>query len=245
MVAYVAQTKSQLEIIASRVSELPYFVKPFIGEIDMHTPDVISEKHAESIAALEQFYIENEYFINRISVYSMSGDVFNLYRYDNDYFIIDVLQLHSNSRLRTETGVNIENRTLSIVVPVYRDGNLTGNVAVNVDLQSLLNELNKPFNDNENIWQTTIINEETAITLPVEDDWNISHEKGIISGVCEQKSGFLRGSISGTNSHKQVVSYFENLMIPEQNIGIAFSSNISPLILSAWISFFVVALVFI
>ena len=245
LVSYVAQTKTQLEIVKTRCNHLPYFVKSFISDIDLYQRDVITEKYAENIEALENFYIENDYFIQGISVYSLSGDVFHLYRYNNESFIIDIMQLHLNNKLKTTMGVEMINRTFSIVVPVYQDDDLLGNVAVNVDLISLQKKLYENLNDSSSIWATTIFNEETLITFPLEDELVLSHEKDILSGVCNDKKGFIKGIIGGTAFSKHVVTYFENLMIAEHNLGIAFSSNISPFMTSAWISFFIVAIILI
>ena len=98
--SYAAQTKAQLEVIKSHVGELAYIVKPFISEIDMKNANVVSEKYADNISLLKQFYIDNVYFIRGIAAYNTSGDVFNLYYYNNESFIIDFYELIEYTPIR-------------------------------------------------------------------------------------------------------------------------------------------------
>ena len=244
MVKYVSETKMKLDIIALRVRELPYIVKPIIGERGMMDSD-IERKYAEEISLLERFYIGNNYFIKGISIYDRHGDVFNLYRDKTGEFIHDIYRPRFISVLRSVPGVIAENSSLSIVNPVYQGIDLAGNVAVNLDLEPLQQELFKSYLETGNIWPTTILNAETTQTFPSEKEWVLSHEKNISWGVWEGKSGFFQGRIKGAESSAQVVTYYESLMIPEQSLGIAFSYNISPFIVSSFLTFavFVVFLV--
>ncbi|MDR1171023.1 MAG: response regulator [Bacteroidales bacterium] len=237
MVWYVSDTKTKLEVIASRVKEIPYIVMPVIGEDGMLDQDII-ELHAGNILQLERFYIENSYYIKGISVFDMYGDVFNLYRDKTGEFIQDTYKSRAINTLRSETGIAIENNSFSIVLPVYRDDMLAGNVAVNLDIVPLHQELFKLYLENSDVWPTSVLDEETALTLPLDGEWVLSNAKDICREIQEQKSGFVTGRIKGSESPSvRVVTYYESLAVPEHCLGIAFSSNISPLIVSSFLAF--------
>jgi signal transduction histidine kinase/response regulator of citrate/malate metabolism len=244
MVWYVSDTKTKLEVIASRVRELPYIVTPVIGEGGMLNKDVV-KLYAGNISQLERFYVENNYYIKGISVFDMHGDVFNLYRDKTGEFIQDTYKSRAINTLRSETGIVIENNSFSIVLPVYRDDVLTGNVAVNLDIVSLHQELFKPHLENNDVWSSSVLDEETVLTLPLDGDWVLSNEKDICREIQEQKSGFVTGRIKGNESPVRVVTYYESLMFPEYCLGIAFSGNISQLIASSFLTFAVVFVILI
>ena len=238
MVWYMSDTKTKLDVISSRAKELPHIVTPIIGEGGMLNKDI--NLYVDNISQLERYYIDNNYYIKGISVYDMFGDVFNLYRDKTGEFILDTYKSRAINVLRAETGVVIDNNSFSIVMPVYHGGALTGNVAVNIDIMLLHQELFKPYLENNNVWLTSILDEETMLTLPFDGEWVLSHEKEINQGVQERQSGFFSGKIKGLESSAQIVTYFESLMIPEQYMGIAFSSNISPIVYSSWLAFAIV-----
>jgi signal transduction histidine kinase len=243
MVRYVSDTKTKLEVIMSRVREIPYIITPVIGQGGMLSRDIIT-LYAGNISQLEQFYIENNYYIKGISLSDMYGDVFNLYRDKSGEFIRDTYKSRAINVLRSEMGIAIDNNSFSIVLPVYRDDTLTGNVAVNLDMVSLHRELFEPFLDNNNVWPASILDETTLVTFPFDGEWVLSGEKEILRGIQERKSDFVMGRITGSESSPvHVVTYYESLMVPEYYLGIAFSSNISPLIVSSFIAFAVVFII--
>ena len=243
MVKYVSETKIKLNSIALLARELPYIVKPIIGESGMVDAEV-DEKYRDEIALLEEFYVRNEYFIRGISVQDRYGDVLNIYRDKRTgEFIHDLYKPRSMSIPRSQPGVVFENNSFSIVNPVYKGNVLVANVSVNLDIVPLQLELFKSCLEKDNIWATCIFNQELTQTLPLEDELVLSHEKMISWGVWEQKSGFVQGRITGHESSAQVVTYYESLMIPEYPLGIAFSYNISPLIVSSFITFSVFTII--
>ena len=244
LVQYVSETNVKLNAIALHINELPYIVRSFIGERGMMDADIDNQYH-DDISLLEQFYIRNNYFIKQISVYDRHGDVFNIYRDKTGDFIHDIYRPRSISVPRSEPGIVIKNNSISIVNPVYQRKVLAGNVEVSLNVDSLQYELFKSCLENGNIWLTTVFNEETTQTLPLDGEWALSHERDISWGVWDRKSGFAHGKIKGRESSAQVVTYYESLLIPDQSLGIAFSYNISPLIVSSLITFavFVIILV--
>ena len=245
MVRYVSETKIKLDGIASLVRELPYIVKPMIGETGMVDAEVV-KNHPDEIAFLEQFYVRNDYFIRGISVNDWHGDVLNIYRdKKSGKFVPDLFKPRSMPIPRSEPGVIFENGSFSIIYPVFKGTVLVANVAVSLDIEALQRELFKSCFENDNIWPTSIFNEEFTQTLPLEDEWVLSHERNIAWGVWERKSGFVQGRITGRESSAHVVTYYESLMIPEHPLGIAFSYNISPFIVSSVITYvaFIIILV--
>ena len=243
MVKYVSESKIKMDAIALLVRELPYIVRPIIGETGMVDADV-EKKYRDEIALLEQFYLRNDYFIKGISVFDRHGDVLRIYRdKETGAFIHDIYKPHSITIPRSEQKVVVENNSISIVNPVYKGIVLAGNVEVNLEIESLLQELFKSSLESDNIWPTFVFNQELTQTLPLEDEWVLSHERNISWGVWERKSDFLQGKIKGRESSVQVVTYYESLMIPEASLGIAFSYNISPLIVSSFITFTVLVVI--
>ena len=242
MVWYVSDVKSKLEIIKMCAKELSHTVRPMFDKDDKLNEDVIS-KYAENILALEQFYIDNNYFVNDISVYDKYGRVFDLHRDKGGEFIRDTYESRIINTLRSEMGILAFNNSFSIIVPVYHGVFLAGNVAINLDLMSMQQEVYKPYFISGHLWPTTILDEETLLTLPLEDEWVLSCEKEILLGIQERRSGFLPGDIKGFESSARVVTYFESLPIPEHYLGIAFSKNISPLVISSLLTFLVVLLI--
>jgi len=244
MVCYVSDVKTKLDVITSSIRELPHIVKPILagGELDKdHT-----KKFPEEISLFERFYIDNYYFISRISVFNRNGDTFNLYLDSlNGEFTHDIYRSRSISNLHSIMGVAIENNSFSIVMPVYHGKTLSGNVSVNLDILSLQQEIFKPYNEKGNLWLTFVLDEETLMTLPLDEEWVLSCEKDISTFVQERKSGFFTGKIKGTETSARTVTYFESLMIPEYHLGIAFSSNTSPLLISTYFTFAVACFILI
>ena len=239
MVWYVSDTKTKLNVISSRVRELPYIAKPVIGEGGKLNKDIIS-LFADNISQLEQFYIKNNYFIKGISIKDMFGEVFNLYRDRNEAFIHGTYKSREVNVLRSEMRLTVEDNSFSLVLPVYQDDVLSGNVAVKIDLDSLQQELFKPYLEKSGVWMSSILDEETMLTLPFDSEWVLSHEKEVYQSVQERQAGFFSGKIKGAESSAQIVTYYESLMIPEHYLGIAFSSDISPLVYSSWFAFAIV-----
>ena len=136
MVLYVSETKAKMNVVLASVRELPHIVQPIIGETNMLDVD-ITKKYAENISMLEQFYIENNYFIKGISVFNKNGDKFNLYRDRNGEFIRDFYKSRDISTLHSIIKIVAEENTLSVDLPVYQCNILTGNVSVNIDIVSL------------------------------------------------------------------------------------------------------------
>ena len=239
MVWCVSEVKTKMQVISSRVRELPHIVKPIIGETNLMDVDV-ERKYAENIALFKQFYIENHYFISGLSVFNKDGDVFNLYRERTGEFIQDKYKSSFISVLHSKIDVVAEDNIFKITAPVYHGNSLTGNVKVTLNITSMQEELFKSYLEKGNIWPTTILGEETLITLPLDGEWVLSHETDIVRLSQEQKSGFLQGKITGIIKSAQVVTYFERLPIPEYQLGIAFSANISPIKKSSLTAFIVV-----
>ena len=242
LVWYVSDTKTKLEIIMSRVRELPHIVKPLIGENDMINENTIN-KYTENLLLLEQFYKDNNYFIKGISVYNNFGDVFSLYRDKDSTFIQDIYKSRSVNVLISETGIAARNKSFSIVLPLHQNNNLAGNVAVDLDVASLQRELFQFCFEKGDLWPTSVLDEETAQTLPLNGEWVLSYEKDLIKNVHDWKSGFFQGKIRGLGSSPRVVTYYESLKIPEQCIGIAYSSNLSPLFASSMLAFIMSSLI--
>ena len=242
MVWYVSDVKTKLQVIKSRVRELPHIVKPIIDETNLMDVNVDS-KYTENIELLEQFYIENNFYIRELSVFNKNGDVFNLYRNKTGEFIKDIYKSRAINTLHSDMMVVAENNSFSIVAPVFHGNSLIGNVKVSFDIISMQEELYKSYIEKRNLWPTSVLNQEALITLPLDDEWVLSHEKDIVRLIQEQRSGFLHGKITGTILSAQVVTYVERLPIPEYYLGVAFSSNISPFKTSSLIAFLVVFLV--
>ena len=244
MVWYVSDIKTKLNAITLRIRELPHIAKPILAEGKLNNE--IVKKFPEENSLFEQFYIDNFYFIKRISVYNRNGDVCNLYLDSiNGKFIQDIFQKRSISSLHSKMGIDIENNSISIVMPVYQGTALSGNVSVSLDILPLQQEIFKPYFRKGNLWLTSVFDEETMMTLPLEEELVLSCENGISFLTQEYKSGFFTGKIKGITTSAQVVTYFESLMIPEYHLGVAVSSNISPLLISSYITFIVVCILLI
>ena len=240
VMAYAAETKSQLEIIRSRVKETPHIVKPFINEIDLQK-EFITEKFSGYISLLEQFYIENEYFVREISVHNMAGDVFNIYR-ENNESIIDVYKPRTANVLRSRT-VFVVTDKYAIILPVYKDDVLIGNVAIYLNINPMLQHWFEPYSElADDVWLSVVFDANVMVTLPVSHELPLSHEKNIAQSICGQNAGFLQGKIETIG---RVVTYYENFMISEYCMGIAFSKNISSILISSQIVFIVITLVLI
>ena len=242
MVWYISDVKTKLNVITSRIRELPHIVKPILSESDMLNVN-IEKKFREEISLFEQFYIDNHYFIRGISVFNINGDVFNLYRDKNGEFIRDIYKSRSINKLQSDMGVVIENNSFSIVMPVYHGQTLSGNVAVILDVLSLQQEIFKPYLENDHLWITSVLDEETLMTFPLDEEWVLSCEKDMILLAQEQKSSFFTGKIKSNESSARVVTYFENMAIPEYYVGIAFSSNISLMMNSSLTTFVMVVVI--
>ena len=239
MKAYVSETKTHIDVITARFRTLPYIVKPFIS--DINSQDVsIEEIYPDYFSLLEQFYINDEAFIKGISVFSMSGDIFSVIR-ENDESIKDTYKPRTANVLRSRAGLTVTDE-FGIIHPVYKDGSLAGNVAAYINVNSLVEELFKPHIDNENVWLTVIYDSEATLTLPLGKEWTLTHEEEIVSEVCRQNAGFSFGKIETVG---QVVTYYDNIMVSEHCLGIAFSCNISPILAKSVYTFVVVALVLI
>jgi len=237
LVGYVSDVKTKLNVVTSSVRELPHIVKPILGGGNLLNID-FEKKFREEMSMFEQFYINNNYYIKTISVTNRNGAKLNLYRDKNTgNFIRDIFLSRLISNLRSEIGIEIENNSLSIVMPVYHGETLSGTVSVNLDLLSLQQEIFKPCLEKGNMWPTSVLDEETLITLPLEGEWVLSCENDISIFAQDYKSGFFTGKIKGVESSARTVTYFESLMIPEYHIGIAISSNISPLMITSYILF--------
>ena len=242
MVLYVTDIKTKMNVITSRIRELPHIVKPVLNESNMLID--FEKKFSETISLLEQFYDDNNYYIRGISVFNKNGDKFNLYRdKETGAFTRDTYKSRSINTLHSKMGMLIENNSLSIVAPVSQGNILTGNVSVNLEMVALQQELFKPYLEKGNLWPTTVFDAETMITLPLEDECVLSCENGISFLALEHKSGFFTGTIKGNNLSAQTVTYFESMKIPEFQLGIAFSSNISTLASSLVLTFSVVSLI--
>ena len=237
LMSYVSETKTHLDVVRAQVRELPHIVKPFISEINSQNVN-IAENFPGYISLLEQFYIENAYFIWEISAFNMSGDVFNIKR-ENDESIIDVYKARTASVLRSGAGLSDVDK-FAIILPVYQGDFLAGNVAVYLDIGSLLHELFEPYSELQNVWLTAVFDAEAAMTLPLDNEWSLSHENAIAKGVCELNAGFLQNKIEPIG---HVVTYYENLIISEHCIGIAFSYNISALVKSSLNAFVILAVI--
>ena len=243
MAGYVSDVKTKMNVITSRIRELPHIVKPILDEGSIESTG-IEKKFPEEISLFEQFYIENDYFIKGISVSNNNGDMFNLYRdKDNGVFIRDIYKSRFINKLRSEMSIVTENNALKIVLPVYHGRTLTGNVSVNLEIVSLQQELFKPYLEKGNLWPTAVLDKETVMTFPLEEEFVLSCEDDISFLVQEYKSDFFTGKIKGNYTSSRVVTYFESLQIPECHLGIAFSSNISPLVFSSYFTFAVVFLI--
>ena len=244
MVWYVSDTKTKLDVIMSRVRELPHIVKPILGRGELNQ-DIVG-RYVENISLLEQFYIENNHFIKGISVYNNSGDVFSLYRDKKDSaFVQDIYRSRNISVLRPERVIAAINKSFSIFIPLHQNNNLTGNVEIDLDVASMQKELFKFCFEKGDLWPTSILDEETVLTFPLNNEWVLPYEKDMIQGVLDWKSGFFQGNIKGLGSSHKVVTYYESLKIPELCVGIAFSSNISPLFASSAFGFAVVSAILI
>ena len=239
---YASDTKSKLDVIKASVKELSHIAKPMFDTDHKLIENVVS-KCEENISMLERFYIENDYYVKDISVYDMDGAVFDLHRVNNDEFIPDYYKSRDVNMLRSELGVVNNSHSLSIIVPVYQGAFLAGNVAVNLELKKMQQELYKPYLQKGHIWATTIFDEETLLTLPFDDEWELSCENDLLLKIQERESGFLQGKIKGLESSVRVVTYFEWLPVPEHYLGIAFSTNISPLKASSICFFAVMAFI--
>ena len=240
MIMYSSQTKTHLELLKSRISELPHIVKPFINDINPLNLNIV-EEYSENILALEQFYIDNDYFIREITAYNMSSDVFNIYREDNQS-IIDVFKARTSSILISERRLVVGDK-FSIVIPVYHGDVLVGNVAVSLDIVSMIQVLFDSLVDNNDVFFTILFDEQLSMTLPLTDEWTLLDKEKISEHVCEQKFGVSHGVIKSPNSFFEVLFYYENLMIPEHCIGIAFSANISTIRHSSIIAFAITAVI--
>ena len=244
LVGYVSNTKTKLGAIVARAGELPYIVKPLIGESNVLNGN-IDEKFAENIEMLERFYVENNYFIRGISVYDMYNNVFNLYRDKDSTFIRDTYKSRTVYVLQSERAVVVDNRAFSIVCPIYLNQVLAGNVAIDLDLVSLQREMFKFCLEKGDVWPSTIFDDETVQTLPLNREWVLPFAKDMVREVRDGKSGFFQGKMKGLGSSEQVVTYYESLMIPDKCVGIAFSNNISPIIASSLLAFVVVLVILI
>jgi len=241
-------TKTKFDVFNLRVSELPYIVMPFVGEKSMTEKDFINlNLYPGNMKRLEQFYLNNSHFIKGIYVNDTFGEVFDFYYdKDNNEFIKSTYKSRAINVLRSEIGVEIDKNSFFMILPIYHGNDLAGNAQVSIDVVSLFQEMFTPYLSKGDEWTTLVLDEETLYTLPLENEWKMTHEEGVVQGILLRNAGFLSGWIKNAKSSYRVVTYYESLKIPEYSLGIAFSGNISPFVSSylwtfAFIFIFLVA----
>ncbi len=241
LVSYVSIIKMQLAGIAAHVGELPYIVKPIVGEKGLMNDNL--QIYAEPVSMLEDFYDDNSYFIKGISVFDRYGNVFNIYRDKDGVFIKDRYKSRNVNVLRSESEIVDENNSFSYILPVYSGDTLSGNIAVNVDIASLNQTLFEPYTERKDIWTSVILNRDTYLTYPLEDGLVLSREKTIIEETEKEHTGFLFGKISGSEYSGRVLSYYERLPVSGQFLGIVFSYDISSIFFTSLWGFLVICFV--
>ncbi len=241
LMSYASDVQTQMAGIEASTATLPFIVKPIVGKKAM------SEKnfnlYAGNISLLEKFYMINDNYLKGISVYDQYGDVFNIYSEQYGVFIEDTYKSRVVNVLRSEPAMVVDKNTYYLVRPVFYGDTLAGNVAVNLDMDSIQKKLFNPFLEKPGIWPSAIFGQDKLITFPVEKELVLSKEKDILKQMEERKSGFFTGKIKSEDFSVTVLSYYVGLSVPEYVVGVVFSSNISPIILSSLLVFIVVCVI--
>ncbi len=230
LVSYTSDVKARMKSVDATAAVLPAIVKPIVGEKAPLSTNI--KMHDGNVKILESYYTNNSSFIKGVSVYDRNGDVFNVYRDKNGEFIEDTYKSRVIKVLRSNKEVVTEKNSFSYVLPIFHNDTLAGNIDIDLDIESLQNELFKPYIGKDDLWPTSILDQETYITLPLDDGWFLSREKDIAKGIEENRTGFLSGKIQNDHDATTVLSYYENLLVPGHFLGIIFSYNISPIISS-------------
>jgi signal transduction histidine kinase/CheY-like chemotaxis protein len=237
--SYMSNIRSELDIIGIKSREIPFVVRPLIGESGTVTFDPTIHFRIEN--QLEEFCLNNEYFVKSISVYDYRGDVFNISRDDEGKFIKDVYISKVVLDVLPETSILINQNVYTLVQPVFSNDVLVGNVSIHLNMDSLQHFMYDRYIDQSEAWPTTILGLNNYITFPVENNWSLSHMDRIIDGMREDKNGWITGEIEGTGFSGKVMSYYQTLPYYGHFFGVVLSCNISKITYASLTSFLVIS----
>ncbi len=239
LVSYVSNARTQMGNIVMSGGNLSYIVKPIVGDKGILAND-LSKLYAANISELENYYDANNYFIKGISIFDRYGNAFNIYRDNNEgTFIKDSYKSRIINVLQSEEGIVVDKNTISYILPVFRGDTLAGNVALNINVDSVNTKVFRPYLDKGDIWPGMILGHDDYLIYPLEDELALSQEKKITEEIEKGQSGFSTGKM---NSNK-VLTYYERLPVAGYLFGLIFSYNISPDISSALTKFAIVCLI--
>lgn len=174
---------------------------------------------------LESFYAEYKDLITSISVYDNEDKFLGIYINDSDIFVIDTFARQQQNVLEPRDGIKLRNDHYINYFPYFSEGKLKGNIVVEIDLKSFIDEVFNLYKIDGLLYQWIINSNGEVVISNLEADSEIRDIKSIQDSIISGVEGSIEHNLRKKNSIERVISAYYPLNVVNNDLGLVFSIN--------------------
>ncbi|MGC9341391.1 MAG: response regulator [Bacteroidales bacterium] len=174
---------------------------------------------------LETFYAEYRDLITSISVFDNRDRFLGIYINDNDNFVIDTFSRQQQNVLETRDIIKIENNQYVNYFPYFYEGDLKGNIVVEIDLKTFLEEVFDLYKIENLLYQWVVDGKGEIFLSNFKGGYDIQSIEAIQDSIIFGQEGSVQHSIKIGNHTRNFISAYYPLNIVNDDLGIVFSMD--------------------
>lgn len=192
-----------------------------------HISDIFTEERImyEVSRDLEGFYAKYRELIKSISVYNSLDKFLGIYINDNNDFVIDTFSRQENNILESRQKVKVHKNTYISYFPYYSQGNLRGNIVIEIDLEAFLERVFNLYKIDELFYQWAVTPEGEIIYSNFGSKAEIRDLTSITDSISRKEAGTLMHVIKSEKTSRQVISGYFPVHVLNKDLGVVFSMN--------------------
>ncbi len=179
---------------------------------------------------LEGLYAKYRDLVTSISVYDDKDKFLGIYINENDDFVVDTFARQTRNVLEPKDVIKVNSSRYVSYFPYFRDGELEGNIVVEIDLDKYIRNVFELFRIQEIQYQWLVNGEGEMLISNFNTEVEIPDAKQIADSVLLENIGSIEHRIKLENHSYLVLSYYYPLNIINNDLGIVFTMNTRHLI---------------
>jgi signal transduction histidine kinase/CheY-like chemotaxis protein len=232
------QVEYQEQILLTQAEKCGHYLEKTISQYESDLNRIIF-RHIDNIHSifedrdvlyevgrdLESFYAEYKDLVTSISVYNNRDKFLGIYINDKDNFVIDTFARQQQNVLEPRDQIKIQNDRYINYFPYFSEGKLKGNIVVEIDLKSFINEVFELYKIDGLLYQWIINSKGEVLISNLETSAEIKGFEIIQDSIYAGAEGSLEHIIKLNNTSERVISAFYPLNVVNNDLGLVFSIN--------------------
>ena len=173
---------------------------------------------------LQGLYSKNRELISNISIYDNENSYLGIYLKDNDEIVIDTFPRQDKNNLQSRDIIVKQEGYYLSYFPFFKNNELTGNVVVEINLETYLNEVFSLFRLQGLQWQSLVSSDGNVYMCNYPDSVVISDFDKITAGLETEEPFVLEHTYTVlSGSSRKIISAVYPLNVLNNDLGIVFT----------------------